>query len=89
MTDKLGKELKKGDLVLYGYRSGNTGGICFAIVTNPDKNAIFSGGYAQGFGTSGDKLIRVADEHEISACPYNDAWRKKYEQLKEGASKWL
>lgn len=47
MKDTRGTELHVGDLVAYGARSGNTGELRIAIITNVDKKAIISGDYRQ------------------------------------------
>lgn len=89
MKDRLDNDLQKGDLVAYGFRSGNTGGICLAIVTNPEKRAIYSGGSQQGYGVSGEKLIRLGNQLEVNACPYNSKLKEQYKILIENAEKWL
>lgn len=89
MKDTLGTELNNGDLVAYGYRVGNSGGICFAIVTNAEKNAIFSGGVQQGYGVDGDRLILLASAQDVNSSTYNPKYKEQYDILMQTAKKWL
>lgn len=43
MKDMLGTPIKKGDLVAYGARSGNTGKLKIGIITDVEKGSIISG----------------------------------------------
>lgn len=100
MKDTRGTELNVGDLVAYGARSGNTGELRIAIVTNVDKKAIISGDYRKKwdvekrtysdeyeFNCSGVQGFGVDDAKLLKLDPvyYNDV----YAVLLERANKWL
>lgn len=95
MIDALGNELKKGDLVAFAKPTGSNARMHLAVVTDPQKNAIFSM-YTYYIGDKLQKVYNTRQGVNVSSWKLlqfdaaNDSLiRQIHAELKEKAAKYL
>ena len=95
MTDVLGNELKKGDLVAFARPTGSNAHMHLAIVTDPKTNSIFSM-YTYYVSEELQKVYSTRPGRNVSSLKLlqfdaaNDKLvREIHKELKEKAEKYL